>query len=372
MRAATLSGVEERRPDLNTVLRLADFEQLAAERLEPAAFDYIAGGAGDELTLADNSTAWLRWRLQPRVLVDVSSVDTSTRVLGARVRLPVGVAPMAFQHLAHAEAELPTARAAARAGALYCLSTMSSRSIEDVAGAADEAAGGPRWFQLYVHRDRARSTELVRRAEAAGYSAIVLTTDFPRAGGRERDERNALPYPQAYGNFALPRQAGTDGTLLPLVIGGLNDASLSWSDLAWLRELTSLPLVIKGILGAADARLACEHGAAAVWVSNHGGRQLDRTPATADVLAEVVEAVAGRAEVYVDGGIRRGLDVLTALALGARSVFIGRPMGYALAVGGEAGLMRAFEILERELSTDMALLGVTGLDGLNGQYLRPA
>jgi 4-hydroxymandelate oxidase len=358
--------------DPATVLCLDDFEPLAQARLERSAFDYIAGGSGDELTLADNPLAWRRWRLRPRVLGDVDELHTTAVVLGAELRLPVGFAPMAFQHFAHSDAELPGARGAARAGALYCLSTMSSRSLEEVAAAADDAAGGPRWFQLYVHRDRGRSERLVRRAEAAGYRAIVLTADFPAAGVRQRDARNALAYPQVYGNFEPPGRHSEDGSLLPLVIGGMNDSSLSWADLAWLKELTSLPLVVKGILRGDDAALAVEHGAAAVWVSNHGGRQLDRTPATADVLEEIAEAVAGRAEVYVDGGIRRGVDVLTALALGARAVFIGCPLGYALAVGGEAGVLRAFELLERELRTDMALLGVTRLDQLERDHLRRA
>ncbi len=356
--------------DLSAIFSLADFERLAEAHMERAAFDYIAGGSGDELTLADNVAGWRRWRLRPRVLVDVSAVDTAVRVLGSELRLPLGIAPMAFQHFAHADAELAGARAAARAGVLFCLSTMSSRSIEQVALAADELGGGPRWFQLYVHRDRSRSAELVARAEAAGYTAVVLTTDFPVAGMRERDARNRLPYPQVYGNFEVPQAGPADA--LPVAIGGLNDASLNWHDVSWLRSVTSLPIVIKGIQRPDDAVLAVESGAAGVLVSNHGGRQLDRTPATADVVAEVVDAVAGRAEVYVDGGIRRGVDVLTALALGARAVFVGRPMGYALAVAGEAGVTRALHILAREVSTDMALLGVTRLDELRRENVRRA
>ncbi len=345
---------------MDSAVKLADFEALARARIEPAHFDYVAGGAGDEETLADNDRGWRRWRLRPRVLVDVSAVDTAARLLGSDVRLPVGVAPMAFQHLAHPDAELASARAAARAGVVFCLSTMSSRALEEVAQAADEAGRGPRWFQLYVHRQRRRSEELVRRAAAAGYGAIVVTVDFPVAGRRERDVRNRLPYPQAYGNFELPQAA--DRGLLTVVIGGLNDASLSWSDLEWLRRLSDLPLVVKGVLSPEDAALAIEHGAAGVWVSNHGGRQLDRTPATAEVLAETVDAVDGRAEVYVDGGVRRGVDVLTALALGARGVFIGRPFGYALAAAGEQGVSRALEIIAGELRGDMALLGVRHVD----------
>jgi 4-hydroxymandelate oxidase len=358
---------------LASVVNLAEFEELARARLEQDAFDYIAGGAGEELTIADNLAAWRRWRLRPRVLVDVSAVDPATHFLGRPVRLPVGVAPVAFQHLAHEQAELASARAAARAGVAFCLSTMSSRSLEDVATAATAEGEGPRWFQLYVHRDRARSADLVRRAEAAGYVAIVVTVDFPVAGRRERDLRNRLPYPRAYGNFVAPTLEAGGAEVLAPVIGAFNDASLSWKDLAWLRDLTSLPLVVKGILTAEDAALAVEHGAAAVIVSNHGGRQLDRTVASVDALPEVVAAVAGRSEVYVDGGIRRGVDALVALALGARGVFIGRPFTYALAAGGEAGVERALEIIAAELATDMPLLGVRRVDALGPSHVvRPA
>jgi 4-hydroxymandelate oxidase len=347
------------------VLGMEDFEARAQALLDRTAFDYIAGGAGEEVTLADNVRAWARRRLLPRVLRDVSTIDTATTFLGQPVRLPLGSAPMAYQHFAHADAEPATARATAVAGGLYCLSTMSSRSLEDVAAAADEAGGGPRWFQLYVHHERALSADLVARAEAAGYGAIVLTVDLPVSGVRLRDERNRMQYPQEFGNFVRPADVAA-------VVGGFNDTSLDWDDVAWLRGLTRLPLVIKGVLAAADAALAAEHGAAGVVVSNHGGRQLDRTPATADVLAEVVDAVAGRAEVYVDGGIRRGVDVLTALALGARGAFVGRPLAWALAADGENGVARAWAILEAELQTDMALLGVRNVGEITRDHLRPA
>jgi 4-hydroxymandelate oxidase len=362
--------VTETAPDLAAILNLRDFEDHARRGLERAAFDYIAGGGGDERTLAENERAFARYQLRPRVLVDVSAVEPACEFLGRPLSMPVGTAPMAFQHFAHPDAELATARAAARAGALFCLSTMSSRSMEDVARAADDAGGGPRWFQLYVHRDRALSAELVQRADAAGFSAIVVTVDLPVASVRERDVRNRLGYPQVFGNFG-PRDGQAAGEKpLAAVIGGFNDASFSWGDLGWLRGLTRLPLVIKGILTGEDAVLAVEHGVAGVIVSNHGGRQLDRSPPAIDVLAEVVEAVAGRAEVFLDSGVKRGVDVLTALALGARGVFIGRPLGYALAVGGEAGVLRALEILAAELRIDMALLGVTSPGELGRAHVR--
>ncbi len=350
--------------DLTHILNLQDFEDLARQRLERSAYDYIAGGAGDETTLAENTRAFARYQLRPRILRDVSRIDTSTSFLGRPVSLPVGIAPMAYQHFAHSEAEAATSRAAARAGALMCLSMMSSRSLEEVA-AADGAGGGPRWFQLYVHRDRARAADLVARAEAAGFGAVTLTVDLPVAGVRERDMRNRFDYPQQFGNFVRPEQVSA-------VVGGFNDASLSWADLPWLRGLSPLPLVVKGVLSADDAVLAVENGAAGIVVSNHGGRQLDRVPASIDVLREVVEAVDGRVEVYLDGGVRRAVDVLTALALGARGVFIGRPFGYALAVGGEAGVARALELIGDELRTDMALMGVTAVEEVGPGHVRRA
>ncbi len=358
-----------------SAVSVRDFERLAADILDQAAFDYIAGGAGDERTLAANEAAFDAWQLRPRVLVDVSAVDASTTFLGQPVSAPFGVAPVAFQHFAHPDAEPALAAAAASAGVPYCLSTMSSRSMEEVAAAAEATGGsGPRWFQLYVHRDRARSASLVQRAAAAGYGALVVTVDLPIAGSRDRDRRNELAYPQAFGNFpaSVAREGSADASdeSISVVIGGLNDASFTWSDLAWLRSLTDLPLVIKGILTGEDAALAVEHGAAAVIVSNHGGRQLDRTPPAIEVLPEVVQAVGGRAEVYVDGGVRRGADVLIALALGARGVLVGRPAVFGLAVGGGHGARRVLDILAAEIRTDMALLGVSRPDEIGAQHVR--
>ncbi len=358
---------------LTRVLQLSDFEGLAEATLERSSFDYIAGGAGEEITLRDNIAAFQRRRLCPRVLVDVSKIDLSTEMLGGRVALPVGVAPMAFQHLAHPDAELAMARASVAAGAAFCLSTLSSFSIEEVAEAGDgtDAPHGfgrpPRWFQLYVHRDRGVSAELVARAEAAGYSAITVTVDLPVAGYRMRDLRNDLAYPQRFGNFP------STGSERPLIetIAGMNDRSLAWRDVAWLRGLTKLPIVIKGVVTADDAARAVAHGAAGVWVSNHGGRQLDRSLATIDVLDEVVQAVAGRAEVYLDSGVRRGVDVVTALAMGARAVFIGKAFDFALAVGGEAGVRRAFALLTAEVESTMALMGVTSVSRLTRRMVVP-
>jgi isopentenyl diphosphate isomerase/L-lactate dehydrogenase-like FMN-dependent dehydrogenase len=258
---------------LGRVLSLADFEPLAERLMDRAAFDYIAGGSGAEITLRDNIEAFPRRCLRPRVLVDVSEIDLSTDVLGTRVALPVGVAPMAFQHLAHTDAEAGMARAAAQAGALFCLSTMSSLPLETVASSADEvetAASGvpgtpPRWFQLYVHRDRGVSADLVARAEVAGYSAIVLTVDLPVAGYRERDMRNQLAYPERFGNF----EAGSlGGRPIVEVIAGFNERALTWSDVGWLRGLTRLPVVVKGVMTAEDAALAVTHGATTSRISD--------------------------------------------------------------------------------------------------------
>jgi 4-hydroxymandelate oxidase len=329
---------------------LADLEALAEQVLDPRAFAYYAGGAADEVTLRDNVAAWSRHRLRPRVLVDVAAVDPATTLLGVPVAMPVGIAPTALHGLAHPQAEVATARAAAGAGVVLCASSLATRPVEDLA-----AAGGVRWFQLYAHRDRAITADLVARAAASGCRALVLTVDLPVFGRREREVRSGFTQPPAtgYGNFA--RYAG--GGTAAAVTAGLHASLLTWTDLDWLREVSDLPLVLKGVLTGEDAALACEHGVDAVWVSNHGGRQLDRTPAAVDVLEEVVGAVSGRAEVYVDGGVRRGSDVLTALALGARAVFAGRPWLYALALGGEEAVLRALGVLRVELEAAMALLG---------------
>jgi 4-hydroxymandelate oxidase len=343
--------VQERNGLLSEVFNLNDFESLARRSMASDAFDYCAGGAGDEISLSENVSSFARWKLRPRVLVDVSAIDISTEILGARVAMPVGLAPTALQRLAHPEGEVATARAAAATGVVFCVSTLGSRTIEDVA----EAAGKPVWFQLYVHKDRGVSRSLIERAEASGYDALVVTVDLPVVGIRERDLRNHFAIaPELYGNLVV---AGNEGRELHELVHSLSDQALTWDDLAWIREVTSLPVVIKGILTSEDAALAAEHGADAIVVSNHGGRQLDRTVLAIDVLEEVVEAVDGNLEVYMDGGVRRGSDVVTALALGARAVFIGRPYLFALAAGGQCGVERALELLAAEVENAMALLG---------------
>jgi 4-hydroxymandelate oxidase len=337
--------------DLDGVVRLSDFEGPARARLHPAAWTYIAGGAWDEVTLRANREAWDRYRLRPRVLVDVSSVSLGTTLLGEPVAMPVGMAPAALHGLAHPDAELATALAFSSAGLVNVVSTVASRSLEAIAGAAPDAL---RWFQLYIQRDPALSRDLVDRAAAAGYRALVVTVDLPVAGYRDEVLRLAFdPGVDAYGN--LPKRERWSAHLDDLL--DLRSVGTTWETLDGIRSWSSLPLVVKGILTAEDARLAVEHGAEAVWVSNHGGRQLDRVAAPVEVLAEVVDAVDGRAEVYLDGGVRRGPDVALALALGARAVFTARPFLYALACAGQAGVARAIAILREETERTLALLG---------------
>ena len=336
------------------IVTLADFEPLARAVMEPSAFDYVAGGSWDEVSLHENLAAWRRRRFRPRVLVDVSGVDPSSTFLGQPSALPVAVAPMAFQSLAHPDGEIEAARGAAAAGIPYTLSTTSSQSIEAVAAGAP---GGTLWFQLYTQADPGVTRSLVERAEAAGYRAIILTVDLPVLGYRDRDRRAGFLLPHM-GNFAdVPASHGRAARDPSLLHAPGMEPTLVWGDLATIRSWTSLPLVLKGILTAEDAHLAVEHGVDAIVVSNHGARQLDRVPAAVDVLAEVVGAVAGRAEVWVDGGIRRGLDIAIARALGAQGVLVGRPIFWALAAGGAAGVERAIAILREEFALALALLG---------------
>jgi 4-hydroxymandelate oxidase len=288
------------------------------------------------------------------VLVDVSRVDASTTLLGSPSSFPLAIAPMAVHGLAHPDGEVATARAAASAGVPFTLSTMSSCSIEDVAAAAPDST---RWFQLYVQGDRGLTRSLVERTAATGYGAILLTVDLPLLGYRERDLRSGFEMP-TLGNFGVrpSHRPGLGGADDP-VEGELLSRTVTWDDLASIRSWSTLPLVLKGILTAEDALLAVEHGVDAIVVSNHGARQLDRLPAPVEVLVEVVRAVDGRAEVLVDGGVRRGLDIAIALALGAQGVLLGRPILWALAAGGEAGVERALAILRREFEITLGLLG---------------
>lgn len=353
---------------------LAGYESLAEEKLARSVFDYYAGGADDEMTLRANRRAFGRYMLRPRVLVDVSDVDARVRVLDDEIHFPVLLAPTAFQRLADTDGELATARAAAAAGTIMVASTLSTYPIEEIAAAAP---GALLWFQLYVFRDRGITEELVRRAEAAGCRAICLTASVPVQGNRERDMHNRfqLPLGVEMANFRGMRQAtfpDTRGSGLLAFIAAEFDPSLTWEAVEWLRSITRLPVLVKGVITPQDAVLAVEHGAGGIIVSNHGGRQLDGAEATLRALPRVAEAVAGRVPVLVDGGIRRGTDVIKAVLLGARAVLIGRPYLWGLAAAGQPGVEHVLEILHGEVVRTLALLGAASVDRLEPDQIAPA
>jgi len=339
-------------------LNLAEIEAAARERLTTLAYEYYVGGANDEVTVRENRSAFEQLALRYRVLVDVSHRSTNTTVLGTPIDLPVLIAPTAFQRLACDEGEIATARAASAAGTVMILSTASTCTIEDVG-----AVGGRLWFQLYVYSDRGLTKALVERAEACGMQAVVLTVDAPVLGRRERDLRNRFHLPDGIrlanvpssGSVPLPTGHGESGLANHFATG--IDAGITWRDVEWLRSITRLPVLIKGIVRGDDAARAVEHGAAGIIVSNHGGRQLDTAIASIRALPDVAEAVNGRAEVLLDGGVRRGTDVIKAIALGARAVLVGRPVVWGLAASGENGARRVLELLRAEIDLAMALCG---------------
>jgi 4-hydroxymandelate oxidase len=352
-------------------LSLEDLEREARHVIGDMAYAYYSGGADDERLLAENIDAWARWQLHPRVLAGIAEVSTSTSLLGTEVSSPVVVAPTAIQGLAHPEAEAATARGAAEAGALMVLSSLATCPLEDVAAAAPGAA---RWMQIYILRDRARTAELVQRAAASNYGALVLTVDAPVSGLRLRELRAGMHLPN---DLALPNLAGNstesarEGGFMAVVTKEFEPA-LTPDDIGWLAGISGLPVVAKGVQRADDAVRCVEAGAAAIVVSNHGARQLADAPATAEILAEIVDAVAGRAEVYVDGGIRRAPDVVKALALGARAVLVGRPSLWALAVGGSDGIVSLLRWYESELRRAMALCGAATVSDLDRSLVRRA
>lgn len=335
---------------------LEALEAAARERLDPTFYDYIAGGAEDELTLADNVDAWSRLRLRPRVLRDVETVDLSTEVLGRWVSSPVGVAPMAMQHRACGEGAVATAEAAAATGSLLAMGLFGAGSAPRVAEVPSKA---PRWIQVYVLKDRERSVAAIDRCVAQGYAAVVLTVDVVRQGNRRRDVRNQWTFlHEGDGRAENPNE--------------LFDRRLTFDDLGWFCERSRAPIVVKGVLRGDDAAQCVAVGAAGLLVSNHGGRQQDTAVATAEALREVVEAVEGRAEVYVDGGIRRGHHVVKALALGARAVFVGRPIMWGLAVAGRRGAEEVLRGYQDELERTMALCGVRHVGEITADLLAGA
>lgn len=350
-----LAGFQPPRVDDPTLVNLHDYEQRAHERLSAGALAYFAGGANDERTLIDNRAAFARRRILPRVLRDVSHVDPSVEILGRRWPWPIWIAPTAFQRLAHPDGELATARAAAARDVTMTLSTIASTDLTEVA-----AVRGPHWFQVYLPADVGARRAHVERAVAAGYEALVLTVDLPRLGRRERDIRVGFRVPDEIGVPSIAAAAGVslaDSLSVPFV------ERLTWDDVRWLADF-GLPVIVKGILHPDDARLAVEHGAAAIDVSNHGGRQLDAAVASLDALPAVAEAVDRRIPVLMDGGVRRGTDVLIALALGATAVGIGRPVLWGLAVNGEAGVGHVLDLLTAETELAMALAGAASVADL--------
>jgi 4-hydroxymandelate oxidase len=346
-------------------LTLDDFEPAARAVLPQGIYDYIAGGSEDEAALRGNREAFARYRFRFKILASTDHTDLSSELFGHHFRMPVHLAPTAIQRMTHPDGELAAYRAASDAGIAYALSTLSSAAIEEVAAAAT----GPRWFQLYMHADRAVSASFVERAVDAGYSAILLTVDLPKTGRRERDIRNAFSLPEGlrYANLDARRSAATADGPDPFAqnVNANANPGLGWADLEWLVAKTSLPVIVKGVVRADDARHAVEAGARGLIVSNHGGRQLDYAIASLDALPEVVEAVGRDVPVLMDGGVRRGTDVLKALSLGAKGVLIGRPFLYALAVGGADAVTRMLAMLREEIELSMTLLGVRRLSELS-------
>ena len=351
----------------NPLINLFDYEREAEKRIPPAHWGYIAGGANDEVTLAANRTAFDRILIRYRTMVDVTTRHLGTTVLGAPVSMPVLVAPTAMQKLAHNEGECATARAARAAGTLMVTSTTATTGLGEVIGASP----GQMWFQLYLYQDRGKSRALIEEAVRSGYSGVVLTVDAPVLGRRERDIRLGFTLPKhltlanaAVAGMGVVPDANEDASGLMLHFRSLHDAALVPKDVSWVREVSGLPVIVKGIVRGDDAVRAVEHGAEGIIVSNHGGRQLDTSIPSITALPDVVDAVAGRAEVFVDGGIRRGTDVIKAISLGARAVLIGRPVLWGLAVDGESGVGAVLELLRQEIDVAMALTGVRNVSEL--------
>lgn len=350
-------------------INVADAEMAAAGLLDAGPLGYFAGGAGDEVTLAENRAAWRHWRLLPRVLGGVGEVGTASELLAETVEMPVLVAPVAYQRLLDPEGELASARAAERCGTVFCLSTLATVRPSELAAAAP---AGRHWFQLYCFRDRGVTRALTEEAAASGFEAVVVTVDAPPGGNRERDLRNGFALPAELGVPSVRAALGGDRELTIAETFALMEPALDWDDLEDLAAACGLPVLVKGVLSAEDATMAVSRGAAGVVVSNHGGRQLDCSVASAEALPEVVDAVGGQVPVLVDGGIRRGTDVAVALALGAEAVLVGRPVIWGLAAGGEEGALRVLEILREELRLTLGLCGCASPGELGRAQLRRA
>ncbi|CAI0548485.1 unnamed protein product [Linum tenue] len=358
---------------MEEITNVMEYEEIARQKLPKMVYDYYASGAEDQWTLKENRNAFSRILFRPRILVDVSNIDMTTTVLGFKISMPIMIAPTAMQKMAHPDGENATARAASAADTIMTLSSWATSSVEEVASTGP----GIRFFQLYVYKDRNVVAQLVRRAERAGFKAIALTVDTPRLGRREADIKNRFvhePLPRWIQTLLTtcvlstePPQTSDSG--LASYVAGQVDRTLSWKDVKWLQTITSLPILVKGVLTAEDAKLAVQNGAAGIIVSNHGARQLDYVPATITALEEVVKAAQGRVPVFLDGGVRRGTDVFKALALGASGVFIGRPVLFSLAADGEAGVRKVLQMLRDELELTMALSGCTSLKEITRSHI---
>ncbi|ODN43703.1 alpha-hydroxy acid oxidase [Piscirickettsia litoralis] len=346
---------------MENLTNLIDFEKKAREILELGVYDYFAGGADDEATLASNQSAFKQIKLKPRVLVDVSKRSTKTRFLGHELSAPVVIAPTAFQGMTHADAELGIAKAAGEFGTIMSLSTMSNCALEDV----KQATSAPLWFQLYVCKNRQVTQAAIERAEQAGYEAIVVTVDAPVFGRRERDIKNNFKIPD---HFSMPNLV--DSTYESMINAGnlaeyTNNAfenKLNWSDIQWVKECSRLPVFIKGIMHEEDAKIALDYGVDGIICSNHGGRQLDTSAATIELLPAITNVIQGKIPVLVDGGVRRGTDIFKAIALGADAVLVGRPVVWGLAIGGANGVYQVLNHLKDEFDNAMALAGFNSVD----------
>ncbi|KAH9797817.1 (S)-2-hydroxy-acid oxidase GLO1 [Citrus sinensis] len=355
---------------ISEITNVMEYEALAKEKLPKMVYDYYASGAEDQWTLQENRNAFSRILFRPRILRDVSKIDMTTTVLGFNISMPIMIAPTAFQKMAHPEGECATARAASAAGTIMTLSSWATSSVEEVSSTGP----GIRFFQLYVTKHRNVDAQLVKRAERAGFKAIALTVDTPRLGRREADIKNRFVLPphltlKNYEGLYIGKMDKTDDSGLASYVANQIDRSLNWKDVKWLQTITSLPILVKGVLTAEDASLAIQYGAAGIIVSNHGARQLDYVPATVMALEEVVQAAKGRVPVFLDGGVRRGTDVFKALALGASGVFVGRPVPFSLAVDGEAGVRKVLQMLRDEFELTMALSGCRSLKEITRNHI---
>ncbi|XP_058731875.1 glycolate oxidase 1-like isoform X1 [Vicia villosa] len=356
---------------MDLITNVSEFEAIAKQKLPKMIYDYYASGAEDQWTLKENRNAFSRILFRPRILRDVSKIDLTTNVLGFDISMPIMIAPTAMQKMAHPEGEYATARAASAAGTIMTLSSWATSSVEEVASTGP----GIRFFQLYVLKDRNVVTQLVRRAESAGFKAIALTVDTPILGRREADIKNRFTMPphlilKNYEGLDLGKlDKKTNDSGLASYVAGQVDRSLNWKDVKWLQTITSLPILVKGVITSEDTKLALQAGVSGIIVSNHGARQLDYVPATITALEEVVKAAGGKIPVFLDGGVRRGTDVFKALALGASGVFIGRPVVFSLAADGEAGVRKVLEILHDEFQLTMALCGCRSLKEITRDHV---